>query len=258
MKEKPVIVFLHGFGGTPADWDRTAAVLRGRFPGLPIVAPALPGHSGGGVIEEYSLPAMAASLGGSLPGGSSWILIGYSLGGRIAMHLARAFPKNVRSMALVSASPGIEDSAERALRIHADTELSRQLESCRTRPELIGFWKRWTAQPVFGGGRFPRTAASIEKRLAHDPALLARILRESSPGVSEWMLPWLMEFPKPLACFAGGIDAKYVEIANYIGRRIPAACVRILPQAAHALPADAPVPLGGLIADWLRAIEDEG
>src|SRR3954454_18833816 len=108
-------VLLHGFTQTRQSWRRTIAALGGRYRAL---APDLPGH---GLAAERRPASFAAGTAYVRAlGGERSTLVGYSMGGRIALNAALALPGSVERLVLVGASPGIADASEREQRRLAD------------------------------------------------------------------------------------------------------------------------------------------
>ena len=188
-------VLLHGFAGDPASWDD-----------VPIDAEriALPGHPGGGALEDdwaANIAAIAARIG------RCEIVVGYSLGARVALGLVIGghVPRGV----LISVNPGITDH-ERAARRAGDAawaELAR-------RRGIAAFIDAWQAQPLFASqARAPaeRRAARSARRLALDPDQLARSLE--TMGLAE-MPDYRAHVDDRFALIAGADDAKFVAIAR--------------------------------------------
>src|SRR5580693_1830404 len=115
------LVLLHGFGGTRRAWDAVVAHLPSeRYRALAL---DLPGHG-----DQHDAPrpitfdGCVASVLERSP--ERFVLAGYSLGGRVALHVALAAPERVARLVLVSSTAGIEDEAERAARRRADHALA--------------------------------------------------------------------------------------------------------------------------------------
>ena len=124
MISRVVVVLLHGFTQTRQSWRRTVAALGGRYRAL---APDLPGHGHAAERRPASFAACAAYVRALADGPCT--LVGYSMGGRIALYTALALPGLVERLVLVGASPGIADSAERAARRAADDALADRIEA---------------------------------------------------------------------------------------------------------------------------------
>ncbi|HYZ82513.1 MAG TPA: alpha/beta fold hydrolase, partial [Solirubrobacteraceae bacterium] len=133
------LVLLHGFTNTGASWDPVVAALPERYRAL---TPDIRGHGAAGDLRPVTLEAVigdvAALADGVLDVG------GYSMGGRLALHVALALPHRVRRLVLVGASPGLADVGERAARRAADDALAAEVETMT----IEQFSKRWAETPV--------------------------------------------------------------------------------------------------------------
>ncbi len=92
----PQAVFLHGWGLHGGIWAETLAALPG-------VAPDLPGYGGRPMSALYSAESLADAVAETLTAPVS--LIGWSLGGMVALALAARHPDKVAKLVLVGASP---------------------------------------------------------------------------------------------------------------------------------------------------------
>ena len=107
--QKPVILFIHGFLGSHKNWYSVIAPLTSEYSCLLV---DLPGHGRSPIqepIQQYSIPQVAAALAKLLEQLqiSSCSVVGYSLGGRIALHLALFHQETVKHLILESCSPGL-------------------------------------------------------------------------------------------------------------------------------------------------------
>jgi len=124
------ILACHGFTGEGADFEPLRAVLP---TGHVLVAPDFPGHGsrrGLRAPADYSLAAHLATLDESIRAVTEPVtLLGYSLGGRLALHWALANPGKFRQLILVGASPGLATEAERTERTYADAAVAKYLRT---------------------------------------------------------------------------------------------------------------------------------
>ncbi len=228
------VLLLHGFTGTWETWREVVAELSySHF----LIMPDLPGH-GKTPPVECGLWHLADSLAGLVRHFTEQriVLCGYSMGGRIAMHLALAHPQRVDRLALVAASPGIESVPERANRARADAELADQL----LQNGQEWFTSYWEDQPIFATLR----ALPEEKRkeirrvrLSYPVDGLASALRHWSVGVQDFLLPRLREINMPVLLLAGELDEKYAEINRRMRSALLNAAVTaaIIPRSGHAI-----------------------
>lgn len=233
--EGPVVVFLHGFTGSRADWDRFAAALA---PTHATVAVDLLGHGATSrptVPARYALDRQAADLAevvGRLAPRPA-ILVGYSYGARIALQLASDHPTRVRALALVSPSAGILDDEDRAARRAADEAIAADLEH----GGIGAFVERWEALPMFAGERRLPDAIRADmsrRRRANDPAALAAALRGAGQGAMAPLHARLGTIAVPTAILAGANDQVGVARARIVAAAIPGAALEILEDVGHA------------------------
>ncbi len=231
-------VVLHGFTGSAAAMDPLTA----RLPG-PILALDLPGHGPGSFSDDPADFTMAAAVAGVISATAHlerFALVGYSMGGRAALHVALARPDRVASLALIGARAGIDDPAERAERIAADEALADRIES----EGIEWFADFWADLPLFATQRrrlsVEQRAELRAQRLACDPRGLAHSLRGMGAGASDPIGCRLGKLSMPSALIAGADDAKFAAIAQHMALAIPQADVCLIPNAGHATHLEAP------------------
>src|ERR1700722_8515876 len=102
----PMLVLLHGFTHTGASWDPVVAELDGSYR---VLAPDIRGHGEASDVEPVTLEGVIEDVA-ALVGDERFALAGYSMGARIALHVALALgPERVQRLVLVGGSPGIAD-----------------------------------------------------------------------------------------------------------------------------------------------------
>ena len=233
------LVLLHGFTQTRHSWRLTIAQLDGA---RRVLAPDLPGH-GLAAQRTASFPACTAYVRALADG--PFQLGGYSMGGRIALATALAYPGMVERLVLVGSSPGIADEAERARRRSADDALAERIE----RIGVEAFATEWGAQPLFAGQPDRVAAAANADRLRNTPEGLAAALRGLGTGVMTPLWDRLPELTMPVALLAGERDEKFRAIAERMAERIPHAQVHVVPDAGHAAQLERP----DVVAGYLRS-----
>lgn len=239
-------MLLHGFTGSSAAWpqrllDGVAAA------GRPPVLVDLPGHgrhARESRASRLSLAAALAVIGRAADGPVE--LAGYSMGGRLALHFALAFPGRVERLVLESASPGLETDRERARRRASDEELATRIE----REGIEPFVDYWEAQPLFESqSRLDRRARTRLRRvrLANDAVSLAGALRALGTGSLPSLWDRLGEVTTPTLLLAGALDPKFVGIAERMVSLMPHARLVVVPDAGHAVHLERPDA-------WLAAV----
>jgi 2-succinyl-6-hydroxy-2,4-cyclohexadiene-1-carboxylate synthase len=236
----PTAVLLHGFTHTGASWEPVVAALGERHHAL---APDIRGHGSASGAEPVTLAAVIQDLGALAP--AAFTLAGYSMGGRIALHVALAAPDRVQRLILVGASPGLEDPAEREQRRRSDAQLADELE----RESIELFADRWARQPVLAG--LPPEAArrAHADRLRNTPAGLARALRGLGTGALPSLWERLPQLTMPVRLLVGERDQKFVQTARRMAAEIPDVELVIVAGAGHAVHLEAPERVAAVIAE---------
>jgi 2-succinyl-6-hydroxy-2,4-cyclohexadiene-1-carboxylate synthase len=172
------------------------------------------------------------------------VVVGYSMGGRLALHLALAEPERVARLVLIGASPGLADAAERQDRQRLDEELADWLEGST----IEEFAARWAQTPVLAG-QPPAVAELVHQdRLRNTPADLARALRGLGTGALPSVWDRLGELAMPVTLIVGERDEKFRGIAQEMVAAIPQAEVVIVPGTGHAVHLEAPGRVAEVIA----------
>jgi len=235
-------VLLHGFAGSSEDWDTLVPVLRNL--GLAVVAPDLPGHGSSGLPESpsrYSIHEVVRDLDELMCalGIENAVWVGYSMGGRIALHMALAHPDRVRSLVLESSGPGIADPEARRERRRSDEALASRIEE-----RGIGwFVDYWSSLPLFETQwELPleaRTALRL-RRERNRPQALADTLRGMGQGAHDDLSGRLPDLHCRMLVIAGERDPKYVEVARRAADAAPNSTCLIVPGVGHTVHLEAP------------------
>jgi 2-succinyl-6-hydroxy-2,4-cyclohexadiene-1-carboxylate synthase len=238
----PTLVLLHGFTGSAASWgahlDTFAAA------GLRVIAFDLLGHgasSAPDVSQRYSMEHcqedICAALGMLGVGPGEAILLGYSMGGRLALYLG--FSGYFRALVLESASPGLASPIERTQRRASDEHLAASIE----RDGIAAFGASWEQQPLFAS----QNALPVEirerlrsQRLQNRPDGLANSLRGMGTGAQPALHERLPMLELPVLLLAGELDTKFCAIARQMHQALPRASFEIIPGAGHTLHLEQP------------------
>jgi 2-succinyl-6-hydroxy-2,4-cyclohexadiene-1-carboxylate synthase len=235
----PDVVLLHGFTHTGASWDPVVAALGERYRAF---APDIRGHGANSELQPVTLGAVLDDVAGLAP--ERFTLVGYSMGGRIALRLALAAGARIERLVLIGASPGLADGAEREARRAADERLAGEIE----RLSIEDFALRWAQTPVLAG-QPPEVAAAVHAdRLRNRPAGLARALRGLGTGALSSLWDRLGAVGMPVALVVGERDEKFRAIAARMASALPAAEMVVVPRAGHAVHLEAPGAVAAAIA----------
>lgn len=236
MRRGPRVVFVPGFMQRGDAWRAVAERLPERYPSR------LVDH------ETWTLEERIAEIEAACEAGD--VLVGYSLGGRVALRFALHRPGVLSGLVVVGAHGGIEREDERAARARADEELAAWMESASIE-EVV---ERWESLPVFSTQRSSLVAAQRPGRLSHEPHLLARLLRSCGQGAMKPVWGQLGALDVPLLAVAGALDEGYVVAA----RRLAAEAVRgeavVIPGAGHAPQLERPDLVAAALVEFVGGV----
>jgi 2-succinyl-6-hydroxy-2,4-cyclohexadiene-1-carboxylate synthase len=251
-KRGPTLVMLHGFTGSAASWGKHLDTLAAY--GLRMIALDLPGHGQSDApgdarryAIEYCRQDILAALQKLGVSQDEAVLLGYSMGGRIALYTA--FSGFFRALILESASPGLGDPAEREQRRISDEALAASIE----RDGVQAFIDRWEKLPLFASqSRLPPEAreALRRQRLSNRPGGLAQSLRGVGTGVQPSLYARLPALHIPVLLIAGELDTKFTAIARSMAQALPRFQLRIVPGAGHSVHLERPEEFDALVGDF--------
>lgn len=233
------IVFVHGFTQTGASWRTIAEhFVRQGYEALLV---DLPGHGG----SEHVRADLRRTADLVATVGERATYVGYSLGGRVCLHLALMYPHLVERLALMGAHPGLDSESERSARRDAD---DRAAERIRTLG-VPSFVREWVAQPLFG--RLVATADDLADRERNTVEGLVSSLQLAGTGTQLSLWPRLRELTMDVLAMAGADDAKFAPIAAQIATAVPRGRCELVPDASHAAHLERPGYVEALLDDFM-------
>jgi 2-succinyl-6-hydroxy-2,4-cyclohexadiene-1-carboxylate synthase len=224
----PEVVFLPGFMQHADTWAPIAAAVGERYP-VRVVD-----------FSTWTFEDRIAEIRGE---GS--VVVGYSMGGRLALHAA--LDASFAGLVVIGASAGIADADERRRRRAADEELADWIEA-RSIDEVAARWER---NPVFASQPSDLVAAQRPGRLDHDPADLARLLRSAGQGALDPIWDRLGSLRMPVLALAGETDSTYRAAAERIASLVPRGRAGVIPGAGHAAHLEAPDAVRDAILEFV-------
>jgi 2-succinyl-6-hydroxy-2,4-cyclohexadiene-1-carboxylate synthase len=231
----PPLLFLHGFLGVKEDWEEVVNGLKEKYC---CYCFDLPGH-GKSPTHPHLLESLFTAIHSlGLPPAP---LIGYSMGGRMALFLKHHFPNHFQQLILLGAHPGLSDNAERQSRLQQDLNWCDKLE---TQP-FACFLEDWYAQAMFSSlcKNQPLYVKLIQSRLRQNPKNLADVLRNFSLGLQPEL-----KIPEGTLLMYGEEDLKFEALY----RTLSSNHVIKIPKSGHLLPLENPQDIHRAITQFLE------
>ena len=196
-----------------------------------------PGH-GNNTNGARSLPQCADDIAASMKAG---ILVGYSMGARMALLVALQHPEMVTQLVLISGTPGLKTQSERAARQKSDNELADRIETFG----LSAFLDEWLALPIFSG--LSNETNQRNDRLRNTTQGLADSLRFAGTGTQESQWPKLHQLSMPVHLIVGELDEKFTSIAREMKPLISTSELTVVENAGHTVHLENPTTTAQLL-----------
>ena len=238
----PWLVFLHGFSGDRDEW-RTVGEA---FPAWPRLYLDLPGHGGSADIAVDGFTGVSELLQATLNSYNilDYWLVGYSLGGRVAMNFACQPRAGLRGLIVEGGHPGLQDEASRQARLINDSAWAERFR----REPLAQVFADWYQQPVFASLDAAQRASLVALRRRNNGATLAAMLEATSLARQADLRPSLQARDFPFHYLCGERDAKFRAIAQAL-----AADIHIIHHAGHNAHRDNPAAVIACLAQILAS-----
>ena len=222
----PPIVLLHGWGLSAAVWAPLRAHLS---PAQAIHAPDLPGH-GSAAPAGDTLASWADALVATLP--DKALVVGWSLGGMLALHIARHYPQKVARLVLIDTTPRFvqADDWQPALSAATLADFRHNFDA-----DPAATQRRFVALQSLGDAARKNVSASLTAALTaaddKQPALATGLrllaetdLRDAVPAITQ-----------PVRLLHGGEDKLMpVAAAEWLADTLPNARLSVFGNAGHA------------------------
>jgi len=226
-----MVLFIPGFMQRGDAWRPVAELLPERYPSRLLDHAE---HSFEGRLREI------AAAGAD-------VLVGYSLGGRLALRAALRSPESFTGLVLVGSTAGIEEGPLRGVRAEADEKLASWMEAMPIE-DIVSLWER---QPLFADQSDALVEEQRPGRLSQDPRSLALLLRTAGQGALDPVWHELHALDLPLLAIAGARDDGYSAAVKRIASVAPNARAAIVEDAGHAAHLQRPDEVARLISGFL-------
>jgi len=232
--EGPPLLLLHGFTGSTRAWDDIRPRLA---PEVQVISIDLIVHGQSASPPDpsrYTLEWAAQDLASLLDALrlDRVNLLGYSMGGRVALHFGVHAPERIDHLILESATPGLEDAGERAKRQASDDALANRIEA----NGMAAFVAEWEQQPLLALASHVSEAVRArqhELRLHNSAVGLANSLRGMGTGRQTPLWSRLGELDLPVHLLVGSSDRRYCAIAERMHTLLPSSDIHVFDAAGH-------------------------
>ncbi len=250
----PILILLHGFTGSSQNWQ---PLLPNLTPHFQILTLDILGHGRSASPPDstrYQMVNIAADIVALLDKLTSQPvhLLGYSMGGRLALYLAVHYPGRFSSLILESASPGLKTEAERAERRQRDNALADRIEREGV-PAFVDFWETlalWHSQKQLPSDIRTRLR---QQRLQNNPLGLANSLRGMGTGVQPSLWEQLPDLQMPTLLLTGELDKKFVGIAQEIAQLSYHIDHIVIPDVGHTVHLEMPTLYMETVVSFLKS-----
>lgn len=257
------LLLLHGFTGSGENWaDHVPALAQHyRVITLDIIGHGLtdsPADPARYNMERVAEDVTAVLHQSSIVNCQSPIvnLLGYSMGGRLALYLATHYPHLFRALILESASPGLATEPERAARRARDNDLASRIED----EGMAAFVDYWESLPLWASQQqlAPENRAALRaQRLNNNPTGLANSLRGMGTGAQPSLWPHLPALTLPTLLLAGELDEKFVGINRRMRDLLLNSQSEIMAGAGHTVHLERPLAFQQGVFTFLAGLETE-
>ena len=237
----PWLVFLHGFSGDCREWQAVGESLRD-YPRLYL---DLPGHGESAGVSVAGFNDLSDLLASTLLSYNilNYWLVGYSLGGRIAMVHACQQPKGLAGLIVEGGHPGLCDATAREARAESDRRWAQRF---RDEP-LASVFRAWYQQPVFASLTDAQRDELITLRSQNNGATLAAMLQATSLANQPDLRAALNARTTPFHYVYGERDEKFAALAAELNAER-----HVIPNAGHNAHRDNPAAVAASLAQILR------
>jgi 2-succinyl-6-hydroxy-2,4-cyclohexadiene-1-carboxylate synthase len=228
------VIFVPGFMQRGSAWAPVAERLPERYSSV------LLDH------EQHTLEGRLREIAAAAQEGPA-ALVGYSLGGRLALRAALDHPERFTALVTIGAGAGIDDPGARAARAEADARMAAWMEITPI-DQIVPIWER---QPLFADQSDLLVEQQRAGRLSCEPRDLALLMRTAGQGALEPFWFELGRLELPILALAGARDERYTAATKRIAREAPNATAQVVTEAGHAAHLQQPAQVAGLIAEHL-------
>lgn len=252
-RQEKTIVFLHGFTGSSATWYEVIEQLPSNYR---VIAVDLIGHGHTASPKQLHFYKMEEQVE-MLEAFFKWKqiekfdLIGYSMGGRVALAYALTYAERIQTIVLESASPGLAELADRETRMESDHLLAGRIESEGVET-FVDYWQDIALFNTQKSLSSEKQLAIRSERLAQNAKGLANSLRGMGTGQQKSYWDMLSKYTKPVVLLSGELDAKFVKKAEQMAALFPQCTHLTIPKVGHAIHVENPQSFATIVKEQLH------
>ncbi len=241
------LLLLHGFTGSRQNWKPHLPAFEAYFE---VITTDILGHGRSPSPSnptEYKMERVAAQIMASITQPIN--LLGYSMGGRLALYIAVHYPQLVKRLILESSSPGLATEAEQQARQQLDNELADWIEANGIEP-FVNRWQKlslWDSQQQLK----PEIRHALrQQRLQNNPIGLANSLRGMGSGAQPSLWHKLSNLTMPVLLIVGELDTKFVKIGQEMAALMPNVQLEVMTGAGHMVHLERPLHFQQLVCTF--------
>ena len=218
--------------------------------------PDLPGH-GSHTARPFEPPLtfeiIAAEIAAQLDllGYPQIDMVGYSMGGRIALYFAARYPERVNKLVIESGSPGITEQDARQARRRADARRAGEI----VQRGMPAFVEDWYQLPLWASleQRPEKLQAKKDDCAQNDPVWMAKVIEELSPGTQPAVWDALPNMHIPTLLAAGALDPKYPQLLQKAVTLLPQGKMLLFEDAGHNIHYEQPESFARQVINFLSS-----
>tara|TARA_B100000029_G_scaffold110145_2_gene101848 strand:- start:237 stop:1109 length:873 start_codon:yes stop_codon:yes gene_type:complete len=252
-KGRPSVFCIHGFCGSAHDFQICADSFSGH-----LLALNLFGHGGSApppnpqalILDETVEQVIEAT---QTVGLHAPVLLGYSMGARVALATVLAHPEQFSGLILIGATAGLQGEENRRSRCLSDTELADRAQ----RMGSVAFSSYWAKQPLIQTQEMipePYRRLMLAERQGLDVSTIGASLEGLGQGVCPDQWERLDTIALPTTLITGELDTKYGQIAEKMTGLLQDGKHIVLPHVGHAAHLECPLEFSGVLDSILDRV----
>lgn len=248
--EGPPLVLLHGFTGTKKTWDVFLPKWTKEYT---VIRIDMPGHGNTVCTKFPNINEFCTDLASLLDylNYPKVHILGYSMGGRVALQFSKKQQGRINSLILESSSPGLATKSERQGRMSYDSKLIKLLET----EGLISFVNKWEKIPLFNSQRklsFKLKQKIRKERLGQTVDGLVSSLKYMGTGAQSSVWESLIKLNFPILLLVGSLDEKFIKINNVMNKKLLYSQLEVISGAGHAIHVEKPAQFDTVVIEFLN------